>query len=298
MDLLSDMRLFSRIVATGSLSAAGRELGLSPGAVSQRLKSLEERYSAPLLTRSSRAIALTDEGRTFLQAAHSVISEADALDMALRTKSHGLVGRLRVAAPCDLGRQVIEPLILEFGDANPGLCVELVLSDALDDVIGKDFDVVIRYGNLSDSSLVGRSIAANRRVLVASPAYLEAHGTPSTPDDLVRHRCLVLLRGLERLDRWRFVIDGNETVQSVHAALAVNDGELLRHWALAGRGIAMKSVLDVKDDLENGRLVELLTAFMPERVGVQILFSAARRETPRVRAFVDAVVCRCAHLFE
>jgi len=297
MDLLADMRLFLRIVATGSLSAAGRDLGLSPGAVSQRLKSLEERYAAPLLTRSSRAIALTDEGRTFLQAAHSVISEADALDFALRTKSHGLVGRLRVAAPCDFGRQVVEPLLVEFGEANPNLCVEFFLSDAIDDVIRQDFDVVFRYGNLNDSSLIGRSIAANRRVLVASPEYLALHGTPTTPEELVEHKCLILMRGTERLDHWTFVVNGEETVQSIYAGFAVNDGEALRRWALAGRGVAMKSVLDVKGDLESGHLVEVLGNYVPRRVGAQILFSAARRNTPRVRAFVDAAVSRCNEIF-
>jgi len=297
MDLLSDMRLFVRIVSTGSLSAAGRELGLSPGAVSQRLKALEQHYGAPLLTRSSRAVALTDEGKVFLRSAQNVLGETEALAAALGQRRAGLVGRLRVAAPSDLGRQAVEPLLMEFREAHPGLCLELYLSDVLDDVIGQDFDVVFRYGNLSDSSLIGRSIAVNRRVLVGSPTYFAEHGTPLVPDDLSRHSCLVLVRGLERLDRWVLKVDGEERVHTVHASLAVNDGELLRKWALAGRGIAMKSVLDVKHDLEADRLVEVLPDYMPDRVGAQVLFSAARRDTPRVRAFVDAAINRFDALF-
>ncbi|MEO1091160.1 MAG: LysR family transcriptional regulator [Pseudomonadota bacterium] len=297
MDLLSDLRLFARIVASGSLSAAGREMGLSPGAVSQRLKALERRYAAPLLNRSSRALSLTDEGKTLLQAAHSIIGEADALEAAFARKNQGLVGRLRVAAPSDLGRQLVAPLLLEFAAANAGLCPELHLDDALDDPVSQDFDVTFRYGNLEDSALVGRSIAANRRVVVGAPAYFATHGVPHRPADLRAHKCLVLVRGRERLDRWAFIVDREEVVQAVHATLAVNDGELLRRWAIAGHGIALKSMLDVKADLAAGRLIRVLDDYTPASVGAQILFPSARRDTPRVRAFVDAAIRRCEAFF-
>lgn len=291
------MQLFTRIVATGSLSAAGREFGLSPGAVSQRLKTLEGHYGCPLLTRSSRALALTEEGRLFLQTAQSVLSETETLDAALARRSRGLTGRLRVAAPADFGRQVVEPLLIDFRREHPDLQIEFHVRDDLDDVIGHDFDVVFRYGNLRDSSLVARSFARNRRVVVGAPDYFATHGTPERPEDLSEHRCLALVRGIERRDRWHFVIDGQEVAQEVHAHLATNDGSILRHWTIAGYGVAMKSLLDVKNDLEDGRLVEVLADHTPASVGAQLLFPAARRQTPRVRAFVDAAVARCEALF-
>lgn len=291
------MRLFERIVASGSLSAAGREAGLSPGAVSLRLKALEARYDTLLLNRSSRALSLTEEGRLFLEAARGIVGDADALEAALGRNSRGLVGRLRIAAPSDFGRQVVAPLLLELTDANPGLCADLHLSDALDDPVRQDFDVLIRYGNLHDSAMVGRAIAGNRRAVVGAPAYLAAHGTPQHPAELKAHRCLVLVRGSERLDRWPFVAEGVEVIQTVHATLAINDGDLMRRWVIEGRGLALKSVLDVHADLQAGRLVEVLTDYAPPAVGAQVLYPAARRDTPRVRAFVDALVGRCAALF-
>ena len=290
MDLFLDMALFHRIVASGSLSAAGRELGLSPGAVSQRLKGLEQRCGVPLLTRSSRAVALTDEGEIFLEAAKSILEETEALSAALARKGRGLSGRLRIAAPADLGRQAIEPLVLAFQAEHADLSIEFHVSDALEDVIARDVDVAFRYGNLRDSSLVTRRLASNRRVVVAAPGYLEAFGTPLTPDDLGRHDCLLLSRDSEKIDRWAFRVAGEEVLFRVRGGLVVNDGELLRRWALAGHGLALKSYLDVQRDLAAGRLVEVLTDYAPAEVPLQLLYSAARRKTPRIRDFVAAAV--------
>lgn len=297
MDLLADMRLFARIVATGSLSAAGRELGLSPGAVSQRLKAREARYATTLLNRSSRALSLTEEGLVFLDSARRLVAEVEALEAKLSDQHDQLSGRLRIAAPSDLGRSVVEPLVLDFADAHPALHIEFHVGDALDDLVADDFDVLFRYGNLQDSALVARPLAGNRRLVVASPSYLADRRTPQHPGDLEDHKCLVLIRGMQSLTAWRFVIDGEEVVQQISPALAVNDGEILRRWALQGRGIAIKSLLDVHEDIEAGRLVELLSEFSPSHVGAQIVISASRRNTARIRAFVDYALRRFEQLF-
>ena len=291
------MRLFTRIIATGSLSATARELGLSPGAVSQRLKALEARFATTLLNRSSRTLSLTDEGQIFFATARHLVEEAEVLESKLFDKGGRLSGRLRVAAPSDLGRQVVEPLLLEFRQAHPELQIEFHVGDALEDLVAGDFDILFRYGNLQDSALIAKPLAANRRLVLASPTYLAAQGVPDHPHQLTEHRCLVLIRGMQLLDRWRFIFEGEEVIQQVRASLAVNDGEILRRWVVSGHGIAVKSLLDVQPDLEAGRLVEILRDFAPSPVGAQIIFSASRRATPRIRSFVDAAVERFAQLF-
>ena len=291
------MRLFTRIIATGSLSAAARELGLSPGAVSQRLKALEARYATTLLNRSSRTLSLTDEGQIFFDTARHLVEEAEVLESKLSDKGGRLTGRLRVAAPSDLGRQIVEPLLLEFRQAHPELQIEFHVGDALEDLVAGDFDILFRYGNLQDSALIAKPLATNRRLVLASPTYLATQGVPDHPHQLTEHRCLVLIRGMQLLDRWRFVLEGEEVIQQVRASLAVNDGEILRRWVVSGHGIAVKSFLDVQPDLEAGRLVEILRDFAPSSVGAQIIFSASRRATPRIRSFVDVAVERFAQIF-
>lgn len=286
------MALFDRIVATGSLSAAGRALGLSPGAVSQRLSALETRYGTALLTRSSRAIALTDEGRIFLETARNMLAETQALNNAIASKAGALAGRLRVAAPSDLARKHVEPLVLEFTAAHSEVCVELLIGDYLEDLVSRGIDVAFRYGNLKDSALIARQLAPNRRVVVGAPAYLEARGQPEHPDDLEAHDCLVHVRDDERIDRWPFDVDAQTVSFTVHGKLAANDGEVLRRWALAGKGLAYKALLDVRDDLANGRLIEVLRPFTADPVGAQMLFPASRKNTPRVRTFVE-MAARC-----
>jgi len=287
MDLLSDMRLFARIVSAGSLSAAGRELGLSPGAVSQRLKNLESHYRIALINRSSRTLSLTDEGRFFLNSAERILEEAAGLESTLSLRTTELQGRLRVAAPVDLGKRFVEPLLIKFKVDNPGLCPELHLSDALDDLVGDDFDVIFRYGNLQDSALIARPLAPNRRLVVGSPGYISEHGRPLVPEDLIGHKCLVLTRGLEKLDRWTFGIGGEPITIQVTASLATNDGQVLRNWALGGLGLALKSYLDVCEDILSGHLIEVLNDFSLSPVGAHIVYSKSRRETPRIKAFVE-----------
>lgn len=294
MGLISDMRLFVQVVSRGSLSAAGRQCGLSPGAVSQRLKALETRYATTFLNRSSRSLSLTEEGRIFLESAQRMLAEAETLDASLQVKRTGLTGRLRVAAPCDFGRQVVEPLVRSFSEQHQTLCVELHLNDALEDVVTDDFDVTFRYGALQDSTLIARSLGLNRLVLVAAPHYFAARGLPEHPGELEGHDCLVLKRGNERLDRWIFTVEGEDVAYKVHARLAVNDGDILRQWALAGYGIAMKSLRDVQGDIDAGRLQEALPQFTWRDSGVHLLYASSRRHTPRVRAFVEAALQHCA----
>lgn len=282
MNIISDMQIFTRIVSAGSLTAAGRDLGLSTGAISQRLKALEDHHKVPLLTRSTRAITLTPEGELYLRTANRVLAELNKLDAALG----GTTGRLRIAAPNDLGRTLVGRLLHDFRAAHGEVAVELHLSDDLTELLGGEFDVAFRYGNLQDSSLIARPLAPNRRVVVASPAYIAAHGRPEHPEDLARHTCLLLSRSGERMDRWTFVKDGREIAIRLNAMLVTNDGALLKDWAVSGCGIVRKSLIDVRDELADGRLVELLPDFPSPPVGLNLVYPANRRHIARVRNFI------------
>lgn len=292
MDLLSDMRLFVRIAALGSMSAAGREFGLSAGAVSHRLKALESKYGAPLLTRSTRAIALTKEGRLFLESSTRVLLETEALEASLSATPHApLKGPLRISAPSDLGRNVVSNLILEFAATHPGVTPELYLIDDVADLVAGEFDVAFRFGKLESSALVSRQLSTNGRCLVASPDYLARHGSPEIPADLTRHRCLALVRNGERMP-WTLNDGGKRITIRIAPALSTTDGELLRHWAAAGLGIAFKSRIDVANNLATGRLIEILPAHADQNANLHLIFPSPRSAVPRVRAFIDLVVSR------
>lgn len=282
MNIVSDMLIFTRVVSAGSLTAAGRDLGLSTGAISQRLKALEEFHKVPLLTRSTRAITLTPEGEIYLRTAQRIQAELNKLDASLG----GTTGRLRIAAPNDLGRSLVGTLLHDFRLSHSDVAVELHLSDDLTELLGGEFDVAFRYGNLQDSSLIARPLAPNRRVIVASPAYVDRHGMPDHPEDLVRHTCLLLTRSGEKQDRWTFMKDGREISVRLNSMLVTNNGALLKDWAVNGCGIVRKSVIDVRDELADGRLVELLPNYSGPSVGLNLVYPANRRHIARVRGFI------------
>jgi len=295
MDLLSDMRLFRRIVALGSMSAAGRELSLSPGAVSQRLKSLEQHFNVPLLTRSTRAVTPTPEGRMFLESADRLILEVENLETQIGAAHGPLKGPLRISSPSDLGRKYIAPMLVRFAAANGGIQPELYLGDDVSDLVVSGIDVAFRYGRLEDSTLISRPLLPNKRVLVAAPEYIAAHGIPAHPKDLTKHRCLALVRNGEKMP-WLTTIDGKRQTIRVDPVLATNDGDILRAWALAGYGIALKSYVDVAEDLRAGRLQSVLQPFMPGNVGLHMIFPAARSTVPRIRAFINFSIAQFREL--
>jgi DNA-binding transcriptional LysR family regulator len=291
MDLLSDMKLFRRIAMLKSLSAAGRESSLSPGAVSQRLRALEFRYGTPLLTRSTRAVTLTPEGRIFLDYAERMLADAESLQTAIGASQGPLKGPLRVSAPSDLGRQYVAPMLVDFVAAHPAVQPELYLLDDVTDLVGSGIDIAFRYGKLEDSSLVSRPLAENARAIVASPDYLARYGTPERPADLARHRCLVLVRNGERMP-WSLTVDGKRVTPRLEPALSANDGEMLRQWALAGLGLTYKSHVDVAADIAASRLTPVLSQYMSANVGLHLIFPSARSCVPRIRGFLNFAVER------
>ena len=290
LDDIAELRTFVRIVATGSLSAAGREMDLALSVVSKRLAMLERRTDARLIARSTRHLALTDEGRALYERAQRILAEVDEAEAAL---THGRVepqGVLRVSAPVALGRAHVGPVCGELVRAYPKLSIELALTDRLVALIDEGMDVVVRIGAPKDSGLVMRKLVDNHRVVVGAPDYLERRGAPQAPADLEDHDCLHYGGAGTH---WRLVGPGGQSVE-VRAAsrLRSDNGEVAHDWALAGCGLILKSWVDVEPDLSTGRLVRVLPAWRSDAAPVCALFPSNRQLPTRVRLFLDAMADR------
>lgn len=297
MKALQDLDIFVRTVDTGSLSATARAMDLTPAATSAALKRLEAELGVELFVRSTRSLRLTASGEQFLEQCRPALA---ALQQASRLMSQGeaaMEGVLKLSAPSDLGRNVLLPWLDEFQQAHPRVSVRLHLTDRLANVYSEPVDAAFRYGKPPDSNLVALPLAQdNRRVLCASPAYIERHGEPATPYELADRDCLCFMLGEEVHDRWKFVREGDGEI-TVHARAAnmSNDGDAVRRWALLGRGVAYKSHLDVADDLTQGRLRALCTDWTTEHTPLYLVVPSRRQLTPLLHCLRDFIALK-AHL--
>jgi DNA-binding transcriptional LysR family regulator len=287
---INELRNFVRIVAAGSLSAAGRQMGVALSVVSKRLATLERRTDVRLISRSTRSLALTEEGEALYARALRILAEVDEAEIAL---THGRLeasGGLRVSAPVALGRTHIGPICAQLGETYPKLSIDLTLTDRLVELIDEGMDVVVRIGAPKDSGLIVRKLAENHRIVVASPAYLLRRGTPGTPTDLKAHDCLHYpgVGGLWRL----FSATGEVTEVETRARLKSDNGDVAQDWAMAGSGLILKSWVDVASDLRAGRLVRVLEGWRSEPAPVCALFPSNRHLSTRVRVFVEATAER------
>lgn len=290
--MLDQLALFLTIIEKGSLSAAGRERGLSPATVSERLSALEAHYGVTLLTRSTRSLSLTDAGRLLADGARRLLAEAEELQSQLQDGQQKISGLVRLSAPVDLGQHCIVPLLDRFLAEHPDVSIDLDLTDGYVDLVGQGIDLAIRYGTLADSSLRARPLGDNRRVVCAAPDYLRRHGIPLHPDDLARHDCIVMRFGIHTERVWPFRLGAAAYPVSVRGRRVANNGEQVRRWALAGYGLCLKSLRDVQDDLDEGRLVEVLGDFSAGPVALQIVYPPTRVQPRRVRALMEAIVAQ------
>ncbi|WP_175715592.1 LysR family transcriptional regulator [Burkholderia ambifaria] len=285
IDDLPALDTFARIVSAGSLSAAGRELDLSLSVVSKRLAHLESQLGVRLLHRTTRQQTLTDDGAQFHAQVLRILAEVERAETLMSDRRGTVGGVLRVTAPGELGRLRIAPLIAAFQRRHPELTVQLMLTDAIVDLLAHDIDVAVRIGSLADSTMIARELAPNHRVLCASPGYVAAHGLPAEPAELRAHRCIVM--GDQPRAEWRFDGAQGTVAVEVTAALLTNDGGAARTLALEGAGIALKSIWDVGADLDAGRLIRVLPAFAAPAAPLHAVYPGGRHVPLRVRAFVD-----------
>ncbi len=281
---LTDLRIFTRIVATGSLSQAGRELNLSLAVVSKRLAALEDRLGVRLINRTTRRLNATQEGVEFFERCQRILADLEEAEAAVTTGREQPKGLLRVTAAIAFGRRRVAPAIVEFSRRHPEVQVDLELTDRTVDLVDSGIDVAIRAGALQDSSLIARKLVGNYRVVVASPDYLVRRGRPEIPEDLARHDCL----NFSALgDVWTFIGPNGPFQIRLDTRLRTNDGEVGHEWALAGAGLVMKSIWDVGDDIAAGRLVRVLADWPSPAAAIHALYPTSRHLSAKVRSFVD-----------
>lgn len=284
---LDDLNLFLRIVEKSGMAAAGRELGISRTRVSERLAALESYYGARLLTRTTRSIHLTDEGRDLVEGARRILAEAEETRARIRHGAETLTGTVRITATADLGRNRLAPVLDAFTAQHPNIAIDATFTDGRVDLVGLGIDLAVRLGPLPDSTMHARPVARNRRVVCAAPRYLAAHGTPRHPGELTRHNCIVMRFGQETDNHWPFVIAGKETTVTIAGNRISNDGGHVKSLALAGHGIALKSIWDVAGELASGALAQLLAEFGAPETRIHLVYPDGAVQPRRVRALMD-----------
>lgn len=287
MARLKQIESFVSAATRGSLSAAARAEGVAPALIGRRIDALESRLGVKLLVRTTRRITLTFEGSAFLEDCQRLLHDLRDAEASVSLGGVKASGHLRVTAPAGFGRVHVAPLVPEFLDSHPEVSVSLDLTDRLTDIVNENIDLAVRIGTLDDSSLVGVQLAENRRVVVASPEYLERHGVPSHPDELTRHACLTFGTYGNQPRGWQFRIDGQPLSMRVSGPIECNDGAVLHDWALAGRGLAWRSIWEVGEDLRRGRLRSVLDEFAAAPNAIYAVFPQRRHLPLRVRTFID-----------
>jgi len=284
MTNLGDLEVFTRVVSTGSMSAAGRALGFSPAVISKRIKRLEDRLGTRLLQRTTRQISLTEAGQGFYDRVLGVLAGVEDAEAFASGRSGQPQGTLRVTAPTSFGRMHVAPHLARFIEMHAELVVNIVLSDEFTDIVAEGFDLAIRIGELDDSSLVARKLVPVRRILCASPAYIERYGIPETVDDLSRHVCL----RQHNHDTWKLESRQGSLSYKPQGRLITNSSEVVREAVLSGAGIALRSTWDIGGDLKSGRLLQVLPAWEgSSNLFVSALYPSRQFLPAKVRLFID-----------
>ncbi|MGH8708976.1 MAG: LysR family transcriptional regulator [Burkholderiales bacterium] len=288
-DVVHGMLVFSKVVEAGSLSAAARELGVSTAVVSRTLAALEARLGVRLVNRTTRSLHLTDEGASYFETSQRILAEIDEADAAVTSRRIEPQGVLKVALPASFGHQHIAPLVPRFSQRYPKVELALSLSDRSINLVEEGFDLAVRIAELKDSSLAARKLAPNRRVVCASPAYLREHSEPKSPQDLAKHNCLVTTWEHGFAMTWEYKSPvGKRSAVRVTGRYACDNWEVLRDWAVAGLGVALKSTWDVRKQLEDGSLVPLLPGYdFGTDVAIYAVYPHRRHLPAKTRVFID-----------
>jgi len=286
MDQFKQISTFTEIVSKGSLSAAARSEGVAPSLIGRRIDALEQRLGVKLLQRSTRKIALTNEGLAFLDDCQRILAELAEAEAAVSERNASATGQLIISAPAGFGRQHVAPLIPSFLAEHQQVHVTLNLNDRVADLIGDNIDIAIRIAALNDSSLIGVKLADNKRVVVASPEYLKRYGTPKTVEELEQHNCLAFNNdGSQR--GWTFRQNGKNVTLKVSGNMVCNDGEVLHDWALAGKGLAWRSMWEVGSEIARGKLISVLDDFAAQDHDIYAVVPQRRHLPLRTRLFID-----------
>jgi len=300
MAYLDNIAVFVRVVELGNLSAAGRDMRISPAVASNRIKELEKHLNVRLFNRTTRQLMPTEHGSVFYEGAKKVLEaivEAEAAVTALSGKPRGSI---RMTAPLGLGRRFLASGIPDFHDKYPDIEVRLRLSDHNVDILKEGIDLAFKLGVIEDSSLRMRGVMDCERVLVASPAYLEKHGEPASPRDLFEqnHNCLMLRYPGQREHFWVLQMPDGPQKFEVHGAYDSDDGDVLTGWALAGRGIVNKPRFEIEPFIRDLRLKVIMTATPPVPVQLAAVYPHKKLQDPKVRLLLDFMADRCQRMIK
>ena len=308
MSKLKQMESFVSVAARGSLTAAANAEGVAPAIMGRRLDALEERLGVKLLLRTTRRITLTHEGSAFLEDCQRLLADLANAEASVSAGGVKASGHLRITAPAGFGRRHVAPLIPKFYELHPEVTISLNLSDRVVDIAGEGFDCAVRVGDMPDSALVSVRMADNRRLCVATPAYLARHGIPQTPGELARFHCLALSSDASQTRGWAFKLPtgaktspkgdalpnraGDVIYLKPGGPLDCSDGQVLHDWCLAGYGIAWRSTWEVEVEIASGQLVAVLEAFAAPPNGIYAVFPQRKHLPLRVRLWIDFLKAR------
>ena len=291
MDKLKQIESFVSVATRGSLTAAARAEGVAPAIIGRRLDALEQRLGVKLLVRSTRRITLTHEGSSFLEDCQRLLVDFANAEASVSAGGVKASGHLRVTAPAGFGRRHVAPLVPRFRELHADVSISLNLSDRVVDLAAEGFDCAVRVGDMPDSSLVSVRLADNRRLCVATPAYLKRHGTPAHPADLSRFDCLTLSSDASQTRGWSFMVPAGSARELIYlkpgGPLDCSDGQVLHDWCLAGYGIAWRSTWEVEAEIAAGLLVALLEDFAAPANGIYAVFAHAKHMPLRLRLWID-----------
>ena len=281
---IDHLRLFVRVAATNNISKAGQELRLSSAVASSYMTRLEQELGVRLVHRTTRKVSLTEEGHAFLPYAENVLASVEQAVAAVGTGRHTPTGVLRVTAPASFGYMHLVPGLKGFLERYPNISVDLNFSDTVVDIVAGGFDVAVRNGALKDSTLFARTLAPDRRVICASPQYLEKYGTPQTPADLKNHSC-VILSGLEN---WSFLTPQGGMSIKVSGRVHMDNGSAMREATISGLGLSVNSTWSVYKSLKQGNLIPVLTDYpLISGASVWAVYPSSRQVSLKVKAFID-----------
>ncbi|MDO9143737.1 MAG: LysR family transcriptional regulator [Rhodoferax sp.] len=283
----SEMAFFSLLARLGSFSATARELNITTPAISKRLNQMEARLGAQLLNRTTRRVSLTAEGELYLEHARRILVEIDDMEHLIGSAIAAPKGLLRVNATMGFGRSHISPIISSFIKLFPGVQVQLQLTVNPPALSEDAFDVCIRFGEPPDARVIAKRIASNRRLLCASPAYLNQRGTPRHPAELAQHDCIGIRQGDEAYGIWHLRCGQQNQTVKVRGTLSSNDGETALGWALDGHGILMRSEWDIAKYLHSGRLKLVLENWQTPPADIYAIYPQRLQTATRVKAFVN-----------
>ncbi|WP_460272757.1 LysR family transcriptional regulator [Celeribacter sp. ULVN23_4] len=286
MDLIDGLKAFVATAETGSFTGAAERLGISNRLTSKYVAELEERLGVRLLQRTTRRVGLTSSGEELLARAPALLDDLDAMLGEVSEDTRGFSGTLRISAPVTFGEVYVKDLLARFAAPHPDLVIDLRLNDAYVDLASGGIDLAFRIGTSDVSSLKRRKLGDFRSVLVAAPSYLETHGTPQRPEDLVEHQC-ILDTNRRNPTRWLFGTEGQEVFVQVPGRFMVNSARVARDLAVAGYGIAFCPPFVLGDDIEAGRLVELMPEIAGAQHPVSVVYLEGRTLPRKVRALID-----------